>query len=235
MLDTVRLAQHVFAGELSLSGELRPVRGALAMALALRSGAAPDSAALGMVLPMSSAQEAALVPQALVYGARHLLDVVQHFLASPPPVSDEPVASVDGAVMDGQGWAQLRSTAEAPAPSYADLADVRGQAVPRRALEIAAAGGHHVLLVGPPGSGKSMLAHRFAGLLPPMPLEAALESAAVASLAGRFTLAHWRQRQTRAPHHLASGIALVGGGSPPRPGEISLAHHGVLFMDEFAV
>jgi magnesium chelatase family protein len=104
--------------------------------------------------------------------------------------------------------------------------------VARRALEIAAAGGHSVLLVGPPGSGKSMLAQRFAGLLPPMTVDEALESAAVLSLAGRFALERWGQRPTAAPHHTASAVALVGGGSPPRPGEISLAHHGMLFLDE---
>jgi energy-coupling factor transporter ATP-binding protein EcfA2 len=116
--------------------------------------------------------------------------------------------------------------------TYPDLADVKGQAGARRALEIAAAGGHGLLLVGPPGSGKSMLAQRFAGLLPPMTVDEALESAAVASLAGRFDLARWAVRPTCSPHHSASAVALVGGGSPPRPGEISLAHRGVLFLDE---
>jgi magnesium chelatase family protein len=118
------------------------------------------------------------------------------------------------------------------AAAYPDLADVKGQAGARRALEIAAAGGHSLLLVGPPGAGKSMLAQRFAGLLPAMDVQEALESAAVASLAGRFVLQYWAQRPTCAPHHSASAVALVGGGSPPRPGEISLAHHGVLFLDE---
>jgi magnesium chelatase family protein len=112
------------------------------------------------------------------------------------------------------------------------MADVKGQAGPKRALEIAAAGGHSVLLVGPPGAGKSMLAQRFAALLPDMDNDEALQSAAIASLAGRFTLAQWGQRPTRSPHHSASAVALVGGGVPPRPGEISLAHNGVLFLDE---
>ena len=110
---------------------------------------------------------------------------------------------------------------------------MKGQSAAKRALEIAAAGGHSVLMVGPPGSGKSMLAQRFAGLLPPMSVDEALEAAAVASLAGRFDIARWGQRPTAQPHHTASAVALVGGGSPPRPGEISLAHHGVLFLDEF--
>jgi magnesium chelatase family protein len=116
---------------------------------------------------------------------------------------------------------------------HEDLSDVRGHSGAKRALEIAAAGGHSLLMTGPPGSGKSMLAQRFAGLLPPMTVDEALQSAAIASLAGRFSLARWAQRPTCSPHHSASAVALVGGGSPPRPGEISLAHHGVLFLDEF--
>jgi magnesium chelatase family protein len=126
----------------------------------------------------------------------------------------------------------MASAAPAASARYPDLADVKGQAAARRALEIAAAGAHSLLLVGPPGAGKSMLAQRFAGLLPPMDVQEALESAAVASLAGQFRLDQWWARPTRAPHHSASAVALVGGGSPPRPGEISLAHHGVLFLDE---
>jgi magnesium chelatase family protein len=121
----------------------------------------------------------------------------------------------------------------AAAVAHEDLADVRGHRGAKRALEIAAAGGHSLLMTGPPGSGKSMLAQRFAGLLPPMTVDEALQSAAISSLAGRFSLERWAQRPTRNPHHRASAVALVGGGSPPRPGEISLAYHGVLFLDEF--
>ena len=226
-VDADRLAGWEFAGELSLSGELRAVRGALAMALARPApqGDAPDAR---LVLPRASAQEAALVPQATVYGAHHLLDVVAQFL--PEGAAGLP----DHAGGDASGWSRVQaSAADAPAPAGPDLADVKGHAGAKRALEIAAAGGHSLLLAGPPGSGKSMLAHRLAGLLPPMRVDEALESAAVASLAGVFRPEQWLRRPTCAPHHSASAVALVGGGSPPRPGEISLAHHGVLFLDEF--
>ncbi|WPB56844.1 YifB family Mg chelatase-like AAA ATPase [Xylophilus sp. GOD-11R] len=217
-VDASQLAGWEFAGELSLSGELRPVRGALAMALALRRGS-PDTR---LVLPTVSAGEAALVPGREIYGARHLLDVVARFLP----------AGTEGPADPPEGWSRPGAQALATQPVYQDLGDVRGQAGAKRALEIAAAGGHSLLMVGPPGSGKSMLAQRFAGLLPPMSLDEALESAAIASLGGPFDLARWGQRPTRSPHHTASAVALVGGGSPPRPGEISMAHRGVLFLDE---
>lgn len=208
-VDPNRLAGHEFAGELSLSGELRPVRGALAMAMA--RAAAPGADGLRLVLPQASAQEAALVPGTQVYGARHLLDVVAQFL----PEGTQPPDGVEPA-----GWSRIEPRggpgAHGPEP---DLSDVKGHAAAKRVLEIAAAGGHSVLMAGPPGSGKSMLAQRFAGLLPPMSAQEALESAAVASLAGRFRIEHWMRRPTAAPHHSASGVALVGGGSPPRPGE----------------
>ena len=218
-IDGARLAGHEFAGELSLSGELRAVRGALAMSLALHAGRVVTR----LVLPLPSAEEAALVPDAQVYGARHLLDVVANFL---PLATDAPTAE------PAPGWVRVSAQAHAPAAPYLDLADVKGQLGAKRVLEIAAAGGHSLLLMGPPGSGKSMLAQRFAGLLPPMTTDESLQSAAVASLGGRFVLSQWGQRPTCSPHHTASAVALVGGGSPPRPGEISLAHHGVLFLDE---
>lgn len=198
------------------------------MSLALQRQRSPSR----LVLPMASAAEAALVPGAQVYGARHLADVVQAFApegggAHSGVQTDAPLPGAS----DG-GWCRMTAQLPQAAPASADLADVKGQAAARRALEIAAAGGHSLLMVGPPGSGKSMLAQRFAGLLPPMSTDEALESAAIASLAGRFAIERWGQRPTGSPHHSASAVALVGGGSPPRPGEISLAHHGVLFLDE---
>lgn len=228
-IDPERLAGWEFAGELSLGGELRPVRGALAMSLAIHRDA-PEAPTPGtrLVLPPVSAEEAALVPQAQVYRARHLLDVVAHFR----PPDAQGAESGEEAPASDDGWARLECTKIGRKPDDLDLADVKGQVAAKRALEIAAAGGHSLLMMGPPGSGKSMLAQRFSGLLPPMSTTEALESAAVASLAGRFSLERWGQRPTCSPHHSASAVALVGGGSPPRPGEISLAHHGVLFLDE---
>ena len=189
-VDAARLAALECAGELSLAGELRPVRGALAMALALRqAGAGRD-----LLLPVASAAEAALVEGLVVREARHLLDVV--------------------AALQPDGDALPRATAlpRAAAAGLPDLTDIRGQAGPKRALEVAAAGGHSLLMSGPPGTGKSMLAQRLPGLLPPLDDDAALESAAVLSLAGQFDLTRWGQRPFRAPHHSASSVALVGGG-----------------------
>lgn len=202
------LASLEFAGELALSGELRPIRGALAMTFnAHRDGRA-------FVLPAMVAAEAALARGAVILPARSLTDVCAH---------------LDGRIAL-EPW---RGACERREPAYPDLADVRGQSAARRALEVAAAGGHSILLSGPPGTGKTMLALRLPGILPPMREEEALEAAAVQSLAaGAFSPERFGVRPFRAPHHTASAVALVGGGSPPRPGEISLAHLGVLFLDE---
>jgi len=211
-IDPAALAGFEFAGELSLAGELRPVRGTLAMALAMRR----RGMGRALVLPQASACEAALVDGLTIHAAAHLLDVVA---ALQPGEQRVPLAVARAAPV-----AALRA--------YPDLRDVKGQTAAKRALEIAAAGGHSLLMVGPPGSGKSMLAQRFTGLLPPLSEQQALESAAVQSLSGGFDARRWMQRVLRTPHHSASSVALVGGGSPPRPGEISLAHEGILFLDE---
>ena len=228
------LHRHEFAGELSLSGELRPVRGALAMAFAMarqNSGQSSDQSGSQMrgemrgqmpdempafILPLANADEAALVEAAAILPARTLLEVCAHFADAP----------------DSPKLARHRGAKLARLPSYPDFAEVKGQQHAKRALEVAAAGAHSVLLVGPPGAGKSMLAARLPGLLPPMSETEALESAAVQSLAGGFAPERWRQRPFRSPHHTTSGVALVGGGNLPRPGEVSLAHHGILFLDE---
>ncbi|TDR47669.1 magnesium chelatase family protein [Tahibacter aquaticus] len=198
-----------FLGELALSGELRPVSGVLPALLQAQS--------IGrqVVVPLANMAEAALVEDADVRVATSLLEVCAHLRGAAPLPR-----------------AQKGEAVAAPV-SLADLADVRGQAQARRALEIAAAGAHHLLFVGPPGTGKTMLASRLPGLLPPLSDREALESCAVRSVAGQgVDVARWRERPFRAPHHTASAVALVGGGSVPRPGEISLAHHGVLFLDE---
>lgn len=202
------LKNHEFAGELSLSGELRPVRGTLAMCLSAKG------VGRAFVLPSACADEAALVKAVRILPARSLLEVCAHLTGAAP--------------------LQPHSCAVPPAPSFGapDLAEVKGQAPAKRALEVAAAGGHSLLMSGPPGSGKSMLAQRLPGILPSMTEEEALESAAVHSLAGSFDVSRWGVRPFQAPHHSASAPALVGGGNVPRPGEISLAHNGVLFLDE---
>ncbi len=222
-LPLTELDRYEFAGELSLSGQLRPVRAALAIAHAVRTG---SSTARAFILPRASAAEAALVPGMRILAADSLLQVVAHLGLGDAGANDAGAAGAAQALpIASPDW-------PAHLPQHPDLADVKGQPQARRALEIAAAGGHSLLMVGPPGAGKSMLAARLPGILPPMSDEEAMEAAAVASLAGRFERSRWRQRPYRAPHHTASGVALVGGSQMPRPGEISLAHHGVLFLDE---
>lgn len=212
-IPSAMLDQYEIAGELALTGELRPVRGALAMAFSIsrpKKAAGPSRA---FILPKESASEAALVSNAEIYPANSLLEVCAH-LSSHTLLPKYALES------------------NATSAAYPDFDEVKGQSIPKRALEIAASGGHSLLMSGPPGTGKSMLASRFPGILPQMTEQEALESAAIQSLNGGFKVEYWRRRPFRAPHHTASAVALVGGGGVPRPGEISLAHHGVLFLDE---
>ena len=208
-LPQAAATRYEFLGELSLSGELRAVRGALAAALqAVRAGH-------DLILPAANAAEAALIEGLEVIPARDLLEVCAHLTGT-------------------QAIAPQPRPAYQPEPAAGlDLADVRGHHRAKRALEVAATGSHNLLMIGPPGTGKTMLASRLPTLLPPLTEQEAIESATVHSVSAQgFDAARWRQRPFRAPHHTASGVALVGGGSMPLPGEISLAHHGVLFLDE---
>ena len=218
-MPATSLGDYEYAGELSLSGELRPIRGALAMTFAMQR---EGSTRRAFILPRANAAEAGLVGGAVVLPADSLLQVCAHFAAG--------AGSKDG--NDERRLQRHVSRIEALPASYPDLLDVKGQAHARRALEIAAAGGHSMLLIGPPGTGKSMLAARLPGILPLMTEDEALESAALQSLIGSFDPARWKTRPYRAPHHTASAVAMVGGSSSVRPGEISLAHRGVLFLDE---
>ena len=206
-LPALNLQDYEFAGELSLTGSLRPVRGALALALACQS------AGRTLILPVASGSEAALADGAVIRVAETLREVCAHLLGEDSlPAPQKP--DLDHSAL------------------YPDLADVKGQAQAKRALEIAATGGHALLMLGPPGTGKSMLATRLPGILPPLTKDAALESAGILSLAGIFNPERFGERPFRAPHHSASPAAVIGGGSQALPGEISLASGGVLFLDE---
>ena len=211
------LSRYEIAGELALTGELRPIRGALAMAASItnsnKSKGPAGHSNRAFILPQNSAEEAALVRDAVILPARSLLEVCAHLAGHTE-------------------LARYKPDDQSTTVDYPDFSEVKGQSLPKRALEIAAAGGHSVLMSGPPGTGKSMLASRFPGILPTMTEQEALESAAIQSLNGGYQTASWRRRPFRSPHHTASGVALVGGGGIPRPGEISLAHHGILFLDE---
>lgn len=203
------LSQYECLGELSLGGELRGGPGTLPAALSC------SKTSRSLIVPTDNAAEAALVTKVVVHPARHLLDVTRQLFDAthlPRHVND--------------------SLTERPEYNV-DLDEVRGQPHARRALEIAAAGRHHLLMVGPPGTGKTMLASRIATILPDMTDAEAIESAALQSVSRKgFDTRQWKLRPVRTPHHTSSGVALVGGGSTPKPGEISLAHHGILFLDE---
>jgi magnesium chelatase family protein len=206
-LPAQNLDDYEFAGELSLTGSLRPVRGALALALA------SQQAGRTLILPEASGSEAALAEGASVRTAQTLREVCAH-------------------LMGDDALPRARKPDLHHLSTYPDLADVKGQAQARRALEIAATGGHALLMLGPPGTGKSMLATRLPGILPPLDDDSARISAGIQSLAGIFEPAHFGERPFRAPHHSASPAAVIGGGSQAMPGEISLATGGVLFLDE---
>jgi len=209
-IPTQALGDHEFVGELALNGELRPVRGIIPVTLQSRA------AERCLIVPSANQAECGLIPRARSRHARDLLEVCAHLLGQdtlPECVTETETHT---------------KTAGAP-----DLAEVRGQAHARRALEIAAAGGHSLLFVGPPGSGKTLLASRLPGILPPMSEDEALVTAAIYSLTLHTrTVPGWRIRPFRSPHHTCSAVALVGGGGHPRPGEISLASNGILFLDE---
>ena len=221
------LEHYVIMGELSLDGSLQPIRGALPIALCARKAGFK-----GLILPEANADEAAVVEGLEVYGLKDLMEVV-HFLNGEPKDELNPEDKFEPVKVDTQ-----MLFAEQAFPSDLDFADVRGQFKVRRAVEIAAAGGHNMIMVGPPGAGKSMIAKRIPSILPPLTLEEALETTKIHSIAGLTNKKKGAggalivQRPFRSPHHTITDVALVGGGMNPHPGEISLAHNGVLFLDE---
>ncbi|MCO6505277.1 MAG: YifB family Mg chelatase-like AAA ATPase [Snodgrassella sp.] len=209
-LNQKNLHQYELAGELGLSGQIRPIRGAIAMAYAAQQQQR------AFILPEANALQTALLTETLVYGARTLNEIVAHFNQLQPMVAVEHQQS-----LPQSNW-----------PDYPDMADVRGQQTAKLALEIAAAGGHSLLMSGPPGTGKSMLAQRLPGILPPLTDNELISVWSLQSLLPHEQQQYQHIRPFRSPHHSTSAVALVGGGSDPKPGEISLAHYGILFLDE---
>ena len=214
-VNTSQLSKYMMIGELSLDGSLVPIRGALPVAIKAR-----EMGFEGLFVPEGNIREAAVVNKIKVYGVKHITQVVNHLNGT---------ALLEPTVIDTRGEFYARQCEF----DY-DFADVKGQEHVKRAMEVAAAGGHNIIMIGPPGSGKSMLAKRMPSILPPLSLQESLETTQIHSVAGTLPAgcSLMAQRPFRAPHHTISQVALVGGGTNPQPGEISLAHNGILFCDE---